>query len=203
MLVLALLCYPCLAGAAAYVVDSSNSAAWFEVHYWGNSVVKGKLSLQQGRVELDEGGRGGRGEISFDMNSVQTGRDFVNDFIKSKRIFDAATFPSMTFKPNRFEFQGERMSAAEGELNLHGVTRTVRLEVKRFLCQDVLAALLFDVSNVSASVDTPLPSIGRAYCYGEFTTQILRSQFGMDSMTMMVNDEVNISANLVLQKVIP
>ncbi len=192
----------CLAAPAMiYTIDTNNSAAWFEVRYWGSSTVKGKLALLQGRVELEEGGKGGRGEIGFDMNSVQTGREFINDFIKSKRIFDTSTFPVMSFKPARFEFAGERIVATEGELNLHGVTKSVRLEVKRFLCQDVLASLLFDVSNTTAEI--PSVGIGRTYCYGEFTTQILRSQFGMDSMSLMVNDEVNISANLILQKVMP
>lgn len=192
----------CYAGpVVTYAIDPANSAAWFEVRYWGSSVVKGRLAVLQGRVELDEGVKGGRGEIGFDMNSVQTGREFVNDFIKSKRIFDTANFPTMTYKPSRFEFAGERLVATDGELTLHGVTRAVRLDVKRFVCQDVLANLLFDVSN--SPVDAPSAKLDKAFCYGEFATQILRSQFGMDSMSMVVNDEVNISANLVLQKVSP
>ncbi len=192
----------CLAAPAMiYTIDTANSAAWFEVRYWGSSTVKGKLALLQGKVELDDGGKGGRGEIVFDMNSVQTGRDFVNDFIKSKRIFDTANFPTMSFKPAKFEFAGERIVATEGELTLHGVTRAVRLEVKRFLCQDVLASLLFDVNNTTT--DLPGMNVGRMFCYGEFSTQILRSQFGMDSMSLVVNDEVNINANLVLQRAAP
>lgn len=202
VLLLFSLTFRCYAGpAVTYAIDSANSAAWFEVRYWGSGIVKGRLALLQGRVELDEGGKGGRGEIGFDMNSVQTGRDFINEFVKSKRIFDTLNFPTMTFKPARFEFAGERMVATEGDLTLHGVTRLVLLDVKRFICQDQLASLLFDVSNSTA--DLPSMNVGRAFCYGEFSTQILRSQFGMDSMSIMVNDEVNISANLVLQKVSP
>lgn len=202
LLMLLLLTLPALAApSVAYVVDIAKSAAWFEVSYWGGSTVKGKLSLLQGRVEFDEGAKNGRGEIGFDMNSVQTGREFINDFVKSKQIFDTATYPTMSFRPSRFEFVTERLLFVEGDLILHGVTRPVRLDVKRFTCQESMASLLFEISQPALD-DLPL-NMGKNACYGEFSTSISRAQFGMDSLSLMVSDTVNISVNLVLQKAVP
>lgn len=202
LMLLTLTVLPALAApSVAYVVDIARSAAWFEVSYWGGSTVKGKLSLLQGRVEFDAATKNGRGEIDFDMNSVQTGREFINEFVKSKQIFDTVAYPTMSFRPSRFEFVAERLLFVEGDLILHGVTRPVRLDVKRFTCQENLPNLLFEISQPALE---PLPlNMGKNACYGEFATSILRAQFGMDSLSLMVSDTVNISVSLVLQKAVP
>lgn len=223
----------------AYQAEIAHSAAWFEVGYWPRSKVKGRFSLYKGSVELDERGKSGRGEILFDMNSVQTGSEMVNDFVKSRQIFDTANYPVMSFRPSRFEYQGERLLASEGELLLHGVSRVVRLDVKRFVCADSLAQVWVAPQTAEAALNpakgspatgspaaTPassptvspaaaptvepipvvlqaMPGLGRAFCHGEFTTTVIRSQFGMTSLSLMVDDEVKISVSLILQKVAP
>lgn len=189
------------AQTSSYVVDAAKSAAWFEVNYFGNAVVKGKLAVLQGQVTFDANDRQGSGQIDFDMNSVQTGRDFINNFVKSEKIFDTKKFPLMRFSPQQFEFQDEHLIASEGELTLHGVSRNVRLQVKHFSCQDSVSALLFDVSTPIVE-NLPMQA-GKNACYGEFRTSISRSQFGMDSLSFMVSDQVNITANLLLLKVQP
>lgn len=195
MLILMLLPLSCRSASLTYQVDTQASNAWFEVAYWGRGSVRGKLSLQAGRVEIDTITRNGRGEINVDMNSVQTGREFLNKFIKSSQVFDSASFPVMSFQPSQFEYSNERLAWCEGELMLHGVSKLIRLEVRRFSCQD----------NPAQAGDKQEDGInlGKHYCYGEFAAKILRSQFGMDNFSLLVDDEVGIVVNLALQKVAP
>ncbi|WP_338845747.1 YceI family protein [Massilia sp. W12] len=194
LLLLLFSCLPLL--AASWLVDHNNSSAWFAVGYLGNGQVKGRLAVQAGRVEFDRQAQLAQGEIGFDMNSVQTGRSNLDHFIKSASIFDSANYPDMRFRAMRLEFDGLRLQAAHGELQLRGVTRPVRLEVKRLSCADQLPHLFESGRNLDDNLE-------RAYCQAEFVTSISRSQFGMDAYSLLVKDEVDIAAQLVLQRMAP
>lgn len=184
-LLIFLACCLCLTTghAAQFRVDGANSSAHFEVGYWGGGVVKGTLGRIAGTVEFDEESKSGVADISFDMSAVETGRDFVNGFIKSKAIFDTAAYPVMRFHANRFEFQAGQLVAVAGDLNLHGATKAILMNVNRFACSD------------SAIADRV-----RHECRGNFQATIFRSQFGMNSFSAMVNDEVRIAVDLTLER---
>lgn len=174
------------ARAALFMVDGSNSSASFHVKYWGHGVVKGVLSRLAGKVELDMTTKEGGGDIVFDMTMVETGSALTNRFIKSGNVFDSEKFPNMTFRATRFDYEGERLMAVNGDLTLHGVTRAIRLEAKQFACADVVAG-----------------DGARQFCHGEFTTVIYRSHFGMNRFRLLVNDDVLINVNLALERLTP
>ena len=48
--------------------------------------------------------------------------------------------PWMTFHSGQVEYNGEGQALASGELTLHGVTRTIGLEISRLSCPDPAAA---------------------------------------------------------------
>ncbi len=169
--------------AAMFQVDSAGSTAYFEVGYFGSGLVKGALAHITGSVEFDDASKSGVADISFDMNTVEAGRGFINNFIKSAQIFDTATYPTMRFHSRLFEFQDEQLVAVKGNLSLHGVTRAILMEVKRFACGDSIVA-----------------GEARHQCIGNFQTTILRSQFGMSSFSSVVNDEVKIAVELTLDR---
>jgi polyisoprenoid-binding protein YceI len=174
------------ARAALFMVDGSNSSASFHVGYWGHGIVKGVLSRLSGKVELDVTTKEGGGDIVFDMTMVETGNAITNRFIKSGNVFDIEKFPSMTFRATRFDYDGERLMAVNGDLTLHGVTRAIRLEARQFACADVAVA-----------------DAARQFCHGEFTTVVYRSHFGMNRFRLLVNDDVLINVNLVLERLTP
>ena len=184
-LLIFLVCWLCLttSQAAQYRVDGANSSARFEVGHWGGGIVKGTLGRIAGAIEFDDESKSGVADISFDMSAVETGRDFVNGFIKSKAIFDTAAYPVMRFSANHFEFLAGQLVSVGGELNLHGVTKAIQMNVTRFACGD---------SATAGSV--------RHECRGNFQTAIFRSQFGMNSFSAMVNDEVRIAVDLTLER---
>ncbi len=178
-------------GAAVFAVDAANSSATFEVGYFAHGMVKGVLSRISGRVDLDANTRTGSGEIVFDMTAVETGSAMTNRFVKSGSIFDTEKFPQMMFRATRFDFEGDRLIAVNGDLQLHGVTRAIRLEAKQFACADALIPEL-------ARQDLP-----RQPCHGEFTTVIYRSHFGMNRFRLLVDDEVLINVSLGLERISP
>lgn len=174
------------AGATVFNVDSANSSATFEVGYFAHGMVKGILNRISGRVDLDGNTKIGSGDIIFDMTAVETGSSMTNRFIKSGSIFDSARFPTMQFHATRFDFDGERLLAVNGDLQLHGVTKAIRLEAKQFACIDAVAP------------DGPVQP-----CHGEFSTVIYRSHFGMNHFRLLVDDEVLINVSLGLERVAP
>ncbi|MEN9864898.1 MAG: hypothetical protein RL748_488, partial [Pseudomonadota bacterium] len=109
--------------AAIYVVEAVKSHASFEVGYIGHGKVKGVLSRLGGSVELDNQTRQGSGDIVFDMTVVETGNAITNRFIKSASVFDVEKYPTMMFRATRFDYEGERLMAVNGDLNLHGAVK--------------------------------------------------------------------------------
>lgn len=173
------------AHAALYQVDGAASMAQFEVDAIGSGRVTGQLSHIRGQVELDEQARSGAADVQFDMNAVDTGRDMLNRLIRSHYIFDTDQYPAMRFQSSHLEFSGDQLSAASGRLTLHGVTRPVYLLVRSFACEGVPA------------------SEARRRCSGVFQTTILRSEFGMNKLGLVVDDQVFITVKLSLEKIEP
>ncbi len=190
MLILAI-CRLSESSAAVFAVDGPNSSASFEVGYFAHGMVKGVLSRISGRVDLDANTKIGSGEIVFDMTAVETGSAMTNRFIKSGNIFDTEKYPTMMFRATRFDFEGERLIAVNGDLQLHGVTRAIRLEAKQFACADV------QLPELSRQ------ELQRQPCHGEFTTVIYRSHFGMNRFRLLVDDEVLINVSLGLERISP
>lgn len=174
---------PMEVAAASFQVETGSSTAQFEVGHFGSGMVKGTLGHITGAVDFDQSSKSGVADVSFDMRMVETGSAFVNAFIKSRRIFDTETYPTMSFHSSRFEFLGEHMIAVKGELTLHGVTRPVVMDVQRFACGDL-----------------PNAEPSRHQCRGEFRAAILRSDFGMANLSSIVNDEVRIAVQLTLER---
>lgn len=183
-----LLAYACFqqAYAAVFLVDAARSSASFEVGYFPSGKVTGLLHRVTGKVEMDAKTKQGAGEVVFDMSMVETGNGMTNSFIRSSKIFDIKKYPTMLFRPTRFDFDGEYLSAVNGDLVLHGVTRSIRLEVKQFSCAD-------------SGVDNGQYSA----CKGEFTTVVYRSHFGMGRYQFLVDDDVLIDVTLAFDRHMP
>src|SRR3546814_3508867 len=62
------------------------------------------------------------------------GHDEMNRHAVAPDIFDAARYPTATFKGRFTDFDGSRPEAAEGEFTLRGVTRPLKLDIDDFKC---------------------------------------------------------------------
>ncbi|GAB3945675.1 YceI family protein [Spirosoma harenae] len=68
-------------------------------------------------------------EFSTDINSIDTGNERRDGDLKGEKWFDAAKYPTMTFKSTSFKKGADGKYKVMGDLTMHGVTKPVTLDV--------------------------------------------------------------------------
>jgi polyisoprenoid-binding protein YceI len=118
-----------------YTIDPNHTYPSFEAdHKGGLSIWRGKFNKTHGAVVLDREDRTGTVDVSIDMNSIDFGNDQLNTHVKGPTMFDTAQFPAAVYTGN-IVFTGDRPTAVDGLLTMHGMTRPVRLAINSFLCK--------------------------------------------------------------------
>jgi polyisoprenoid-binding protein YceI len=112
-------------------IDPSHSVAEFKVKHMMISNVKGQFTGVSGTLNLDEADlANSKIEATIDAASISTGDAQRDAHLKSADFFDAEKFPTLGFKSARITRKGDDELVAEGELTIHGVTRSVRFVVE-------------------------------------------------------------------------
>lgn len=105
------LCNPALAAPASWNLDASHSQVGFAVRHLVISTVRGEFTKYQGKVVLDEADvTRSSVEAVIDVNSLDTRVADRNAHLKSPDFFDAAKYPSITFRSTRVA-RGDRHPA--------------------------------------------------------------------------------------------
>ncbi|QIP12660.1 YceI family protein [Spirosoma aureum] len=68
-------------------------------------------------------------ELTADVASINTDNERRDNHLKSPDFFDAAKFPTLTFKSTSFKKVDGKKYTATGDLTMHGVTKPVTLDV--------------------------------------------------------------------------
>ncbi len=136
--------------------------------------IKGSFKDIKGGIALESSAdNSGQALLAIKTASVSTSSTLVEKTIKSETFFDVERYPEILFVSTGFEWKSETKGVLRGNLTLHGVTKPVTFNV-----------VLSDVKgNKVGNSDTILVKI---------TTAIKRSDFGMDTMTLMVSDTVKL-----------
>lgn len=122
---------PATAKAGTWELDPVHSAIEFSVRHMMVSTVKGQFEKVKGTVELDDKDvTKSTVEVTIDLASVNTHEPKRDGHLKSPDFFDVAKFPSATFKSTKVQKAGKNKLKVTGDLNLHGVTKPVVLEVE-------------------------------------------------------------------------
>jgi polyisoprenoid-binding protein YceI len=112
---------------STWAIDPAHSVAEFKVKHMMISNVKGQFSGISGTLERHEGDvTKSKVEVTIDAASVDT-RDA---HLKSADFFEVEKFPTLSFKSTRIIPKNQDELAVEGDLTIHGVTRTVRFAVE-------------------------------------------------------------------------
>jgi polyisoprenoid-binding protein YceI len=167
---------PARAAAVQYALDPNHAAVYFAVGHNDISYVRGRFGRLRGAIQYDAEARSGSMVVSVQTGTVDTGNSSVDNVLRSEQFLDADRYPEVHFVADRLVFDGDKLTAIEGKLTLHGVERPLRLTVKRFVCKDV-----------------PLGIAHRYVCGGDFQTELKRSDFGMTRFLPEVADEVDLS----------
>ncbi|MCP4571646.1 MAG: YceI family protein [bacterium] len=118
------------AAAADWNLDASHSHVGFKVKHMAISKVTGSFGDVTGTLtgEADKPATF-LAEITIQVASVDTGNEKRDEHLTGADFFDVEKFPTMTFKSTGVATDGGD-GVLTGELTLHGVTKTVELELE-------------------------------------------------------------------------
>ena len=111
-----------------YKIDPLHSSLTFSVQHMGINNVKGHFKEYEGSVGL-EGDQIKNANGTIQVKSIDTGVQKRDDHLRTADFFDAAKYPTITFKTKRVEKAGEQ-TILVADFTMRGVTKEIRLPVK-------------------------------------------------------------------------
>jgi polyisoprenoid-binding protein YceI len=160
-----------------YAVDPDHTQVLWAVNHLGFSEYQGRFDKASGSLTLNPHALAQtRLEVSVQIDSVSTPSAKLNGELTSSDWFDAAKYPTMTFKSTKVEPTGPTTAKVTGDLTLHGVTKPVT----------------FDASFIGAGLNP----VAKVYDVGfQATGSIKRSDFGVRTYLPVISDEVALTLN--------
>lgn len=112
-------------------------------------------------------------QVTIPLDGLDSHVPDFDEHLKSADFFDAAKYPTITFKSTKVEAAGASKLKVTGELTVHGVTKPAVLDV-----------------NINKIGEQPMAK--RAAAGFDATTTLKRSEFGLGKYVPNVSDEVKI-----------
>jgi polyisoprenoid-binding protein YceI len=158
----ALGCAAAWAAPVTYVLDPKHTYPSFAAdHMGGLSVWRGKFTDTSGQVVYDKDAKTGTIDVTVNMSSVDFGNAKLDEHAKSPEIFDAAKFPTATYKGKFTQWNGNVPTEAQGTFTLHGVSKPLTLKIDSFLCK-------------------PNPMTKKEVCGADASATFNRDDYGVD-----------------------
>jgi polyisoprenoid-binding protein YceI len=159
--------------AATYILEADYTQGVFRWNHLGFSSPAAQFAQGTGSLEFDAANPTKSSvTVTIPLASLNTGVPALDEDFRSTDFFDIAKFPTATFT----SIKVEKGAAADqlkvtGELNLHGVTKAVTLDVT--------------LVKVGTNPRSNLPTVGF-----DATTMLKRSDFGLGKYVPQVGDEI-------------
>jgi polyisoprenoid-binding protein YceI len=112
-------------------------------------------------------------EVTLPLSGLNSFTAKFDEHLRSADFFDAAKFPTATFKSTKVEAAGTNKLTVTGDLTIKGVTKPVVLDVT--------------VNGAGEHPMMKVPSVGF-----DATTTLKRSDFGVGAYAPAVSDEVKV-----------
>jgi len=160
-----------LAAPETYVIDGTHTLPRFEYSHLGYSSQLSRFDKTTGTITIDRVAKTGSVDVTIDANSVDSGYATFNEHLKGEDFFNTAKFPTITFKSNNMQFDGDKVASVTGDLTIKGVTKPVTLKLLSFQCM-------------------PHPMMHKDACGATATTTIKRSEFNAGKYAPYVSDDV-------------
>jgi polyisoprenoid-binding protein YceI len=162
------------AQSAAYVLDTTHSFSRFSYNHLGLSTQSHRFDKTTGTVVFDKAAKTGSVDVVIDITSVNTGSAVFNGHIQGEGFFDAAKFPTASFKSTKVTFDGDKPASVDGNLTINGITKPVTLKVTNF-------------------VSTTHPMNKKEVVAADATVTIKRTEFNAGKYAPYVSDDVVIT----------
>lgn len=113
--------------------------------------------------------------VKIEVDSLETDSGMIEAMLKSKSFFDPEQYPNILFVSTGFEWMTDKKAILKGELTMHGITKPV--------------AFYVDIKKAESEIGA-LP--GEETLTVKATTTIQRSEFGMHTLSPVVDDRVSL-----------
>lgn len=168
---------PKSAPAGAYQIETHHTQVIFAIPHLGITDYYGRFEKVSGTLNFNPSApEKSSVDVSIDTASANVMSAEVMGQIVGPSVFDAAKFPTATFKSTSVVRSGPTTGKISGDLTIHGVTKPVTFDV-----------------TYNGGLHAP---IGNAYDLGfHATATIKRSEFGLDKMiwNSFVGDDVKLT----------
>lgn len=170
-----------LAAPATYTIDPDHTFPSFAAdHMGGLSVWRGKFNKTSGKVTYDKQTGAGTVDITVDVKSIDFGQQQLNEHMLAEEALDAAKYPTATFKGKLAGFKNGAPTEVDGTLELHGVTKPLKLKINSFKCM-------------------PHPMLKKEVCGADASGVFNRADFGVSygqayGFNMQVRMDIQIEA---------
>lgn len=160
-----------------YEVDPVHSTITFRITHLRVSAFYGRFNEPSGWFAFDpDRAEGSRFEIQVPAENVDTNSSRRDNHLRSPDFFSAREFPTISFKSTRVRKTGAEAYEVTGELSLHGVTKTITI----------------DMEHIGTET---YPRRGQLTGF-DCSFTIKRSDYGMNYMPDMLGDEVTVRVGL-------
>lgn len=167
--------------------DASHAKVGFTISHFGISETEGKFTKFDGMVLSDKPDfSDSKIDFTIEVNSINTEDVQRDTHLKSPDFFDAAKFPTITFKSKSLKAVGKNKYKLTGNFTMHGVTKEITLDV-----------------IYKGTVVDPYKNTKAGF---KITGMIDRTQFGLvwngklSSGDALLGDEVTLDINIELIK---
>lgn len=164
-----------MAKPVAYQIDPTHTATVFTWDHFGFSTPSGNFSNIQGTINIDEKKPANSSvNVTIPLSSINTNVKALDEHLMAADWFDAAKYPTITFKSTKVETQDKKNFKITGDLTVKGVTKPV-----------VLDAVL--------NKQGPHPMTKAATVGFNATTSFDRSAFGIAGFLPNVGDKITVN----------
>jgi polyisoprenoid-binding protein YceI len=161
--------------ADTYQVDPIHSSMVFRVKHANAANFYGRFNSISGNFTLDNDPAKCSFNVQIKTDSVDSGNAMRDNHLKNADFFNAVQFPTISFKSTQVKKSGDDAYDVTGELDLHGVKKTVTAKVTK---------------TGSGTMR------GKQIAGVEAVLTIKRSEFGMTFALDMLGDDVHIIVSL-------
>ncbi len=171
-----------LAQADEYKFDTAHTQIFFKVNHMGFSTSTGQFIDFDGSFDFNEKDFSKSSvNVTIQVDSVDlSNHEKWNEHVTGKDFFDAASYPTITFKSTGVEKTGTKTFAVTGDLTIKGKTKPAVLDVT------------FNKAG---------EAFGKQKAGFSATTTITRTDFGVDAYAPAVGVEIPITIEVEGEKI--
>jgi polyisoprenoid-binding protein YceI len=173
---------PAAVQAGTYALETHHARVLFAVSHMGFSTWYGDFSGATGSLTLDPKNLATAAlSVTIPVASVSTTNTTLDGELESPAWFDAAKFPTISFKSTAVTLTSPTTALVAGDVTFHGVTKPTTLTV-----------------SFKASGTNPMT---KAVTIGfEVKGQLKRSDFGVATYVPLIGDDVDLTISAPFEK---